>query len=266
MKSEQILSASLVDIVFDGRNKEYGAYELRQQYDKQIGKALGVMGVIVLAAVFIATASTPDNKPRFSITTGSTITVLKTEDKPLVDPPKPKPVEPVTRTQKFDNFKIVDKIDITPPPSQDDLVHADIGNVKTDGDDFKNIQQPKTDVPGTDLGVIDKRPSGDEIVTTVEVEAKYPGDWKKFLEHNLNPEVPVSNSAPAGRYSVVIQFIVDKEGNVSDINPLTAHGYGMEQEAIRVIKKAPKWEPAFQNGIHVKAYRRQVIVFEVNEE
>jgi len=86
------------------------------------------------------------------------------------------------------------------------------------------------------------------------------------LERNLNANIPVDNGAPVGRYSVVVQFVVDKEGNVSDIQALTNHGYGLEEEAIRVIKKAPKWEPAIQNGIKVKAYRRQVITFDVNEE
>ena len=61
----------------------------------------------------------------------------------------------------------------------------------------------------------------------------------------------------------MIQFVVDVEGNVSDIKPLTNHGYGLEQEAVRVLKKAAKWEPAIQNGVKVKAYRKQVITFQV---
>jgi len=55
--------------------------------------------------------------------------------------------------------------------------------------------------------------------------------------------VPVENAAPAGHYSVVIRFVVDKEGNVSDIEALTNHGYGMEQEAIRAIKKLQNGSP-----------------------
>ena len=62
------------------------------------------------------------------------------------------------------------------------------------------------------------------------------------------------------------RFVVDKEGNVSDIKPLTDIGYGMEQEAVRVLKKATKWEAAIQNGYPVKAYRKQAITFQVTEE
>ena len=59
--------------------------------------------------------------------------------------------------------------------------------------------------------------------------------------------------------------IVDKEGNVSEVQALTKHGYGMEEEAVRAIKKGPKWTPAIQNGRQVKAYRNQPITFVVNE-
>jgi protein TonB len=106
----------------------------------------------------------------------------------------------------------------------------------------------------------------DQVFTKVEIEASFAGDWPKFLQRNLNGEVAVNNGAPAGTYQVVIQFIVDREGNISDVKPLTNHGYGMEEEAVRAIKKAPKWTPAVQNGRQVKAYRKQPITFVVSEE
>ena len=60
----------------------------------------------------------------------------------------------------------------------------------------------------------------------------------EFLTRNLNPGIPIDNGAPAGTYKVIIQFVVDLDGNLSDIKALTNYGYGMEQEAIRVVKKA----------------------------
>ena len=62
------------------------------------------------------------------------------------------------------------------------------------------------------------------------------------LKLTLNASVPVDNDAPEGRYSVVVRFVVDVDGSISDITPLTAHGYGLEQEAVRVIKKSKNWE------------------------
>lgn len=105
-----------------------------------------------------------------------------------------------------------------------------------------------------------------KLFDRVEVEASFPGGesmWRKYLERTLNPNVPVDNGAPEGKFTVVIQFVVDKEGNISDVRPLTHHGYGMEAEVMRVIMKGPKWTPAMQSGRIVKAYRKQPVTFQV---
>ena len=119
--------------------------------------------------------------------------------------------------------------------------------------------------------VIEEKKDDDEnkIFEKVEVEAAFPGGegaWKKFLERNLRADVATENGAPAGSYTVWVQFVVDKEGNVSDVKALTNHGYGMEDEAVRVIKKGPQWKPAIQNGRQVKAYRKQPITFQIEEQ
>ena len=106
----------------------------------------------------------------------------------------------------------------------------------------------------------------DEPFTKVEIPAEFNGNWEKFLLRNLNADIPVDNGAPTGNYSVLIQFVVDIDGNVSDIKALTNIGFGLEQEAIRVLKQATKWKPAIQNGRPVKAYRQQPITFRVTEE
>ncbi len=98
----------------------------------------------------------------------------------------------------------------------------------------------------------------------VEEEAEFPGgirEWSKFLQKNLNASVPSDNKARKGKYTVVIRFIVDKDGEISDIVAETNHGYGMEKEVMRVIAQGPKWIPAMQNGSVVKAYRRQPVTF-----
>ncbi|HEX2629304.1 MAG TPA: energy transducer TonB, partial [Chitinophagaceae bacterium] len=69
----------------------------------------------------------------------------------------------------------------------------------------------------------------------------------------------------AGTYTVIIQFVVDVDGSVSNIVPLSDKGYGLEQEAIRVLKQSKKWKPAIQNGRQVKAYRKQPITFVIDE-
>lgn len=107
------------------------------------------------------------------------------------------------------------------------------------------------------------------IFTKPEVEASFPGgppNWKIFLQTNLNANVPVKNKAPVGKYTVIIQFIVDKSGKTSDFRALTNHGFGMEGECIRVLKLSPPWIPATQNGYKVKVFQKQPITFFVGKE
>ena len=106
------------------------------------------------------------------------------------------------------------------------------------------------------------------IFAKVEIEASFRGGdkaWIKFLERNLDPDVPVRKKAPAGIYTVWIQFVVNKNGKISEITPLTNHGYGMEQEVMRILRVSPAWSPAIQDGKMVNAYRKQPITFVIEE-
>jgi hypothetical protein len=108
-----------------------------------------------------------------------------------------------------------------------------------------------------------------KVFDKVEKEASFPDGvtaWRKFLERNVNPEVPANNYAPPGTYTVIVQFIVDKNGTISEIKPLTKHGFGMEEEVLRVIKMGPNWLPATIDGKPVKAYRKQPLTFQVDGE
>ena len=107
-------------------------------------------------------------------------------------------------------------------------------------------------------------PPENRVFEKVEIEPAFPGGvtkWKQFVDANVKSTIPVQKGAPAGTYTVIVQFIVSTEGSISDLRTLTKHGYGMEEEALRVIKNGPKWLPAIQNGKKVNAYRKQPITF-----
>lgn len=269
MQTNQILSAPLIDIIFDGRNKDYGAYELRKTYSKRISKALLITCIVISCAVGGVVLANSGKKPpsKYKVTDGVVISDIEQKPPEKLPEQEKKPQQQV-KTEIFIEPKVADNDKVeNPPPTQDDLDKAAIGNEKRDGVDDNGIVDPGPGNIDNGPGIVEQRvPDPDEIVTFVEIEAKYPGNWKAFLERNLDANTPVDHNAPYGRYSVVVQFVVDKDGNVSDIHPLTNHGYGMEEEAVRVLKKATKWEPAIQNGFRVKAYRKQVIIFEINEE
>lgn len=91
-------------------------------------------------------------------------------------------------------------------------------------------------------------------------------EWLAFIGRNLNPEIPIKRKAPIGEYTVVVQFIVDVDGRLIDMKPLTGHGYGMEEEVMRVLRRSPRWIPAvLESGLKVKAYRKQPVTFVVSE-
>ncbi|MEO7982545.1 MAG: energy transducer TonB [Bacteroidota bacterium] len=268
MEPNKILSAELIDVIFDGRNKDYGAYELRKTYSTRTKLALSfTICVVALALTGVTLANSfKKNQRLYDL---KEVVELKSvaDEKPPEKLPEPEkqPEPPQAQVQKFTTLKITpDDLVTDPPPDQRELDSSVIGSKDQVGIPDDGIEKP-TELIGQDKGIIEDKPlkDPDHIVEIVDIPAKFSGNWKNFLERNLNPEVPVDNGAPAGRYSVVMQFVVDKEGAVSEIKALTDHGYGLEQEAIRVLKKAPKWQPAILAGYTVKAYHRQVIVFEV---
>ncbi|MFC0776326.1 energy transducer TonB [Terrimonas alba] len=272
MDTNKILSADLLDLVFDNRNKDYGAYELRKTYHTRITRSLiftGVFTSLIFAGVVLANKERKTEE-RFIIKPEVTISTIEPDLKqpdPLPEPP-PRQAEPQQiRTEQLTNIVVApdDKVQ-EPPPSQDDLSMAKIDVKTQDGIDFNGIVEPQIldDGKGIIENKVTKEPEGP--LEIVEIPAKFDGDWIKFLERNLNGQVAVDNNAPAGRYTVIMQFVVDVDGSVSDIKPLTNIGYGLEQEAIRVLKKAKRWDPAIQNGHSVKAYRRQPITFQVASE
>jgi protein TonB len=268
MNANQILSADLLDLIFSDRNKAYGAYELRKSYDSRIKKALGITSLVLLLGIggHLMAGST-NTRERVIVKTTPIELIEIPEDKP-VPPELPPPVEtpPPVRMEPLASPVIAPDEQVEEPPAtQEDLKDAIAGIEHVDGVDFTGIVEPK-DIDGK-KGIIEQQVVKEPEIWTgpVQVEISFKGDWGKFLERNLRGNVPVDNGAPAGKYTVLIQFVIDQEGKVSEIKPLTNMGYGMEEEAIRVLKKADKWSPAIQNGHPVKTYRKQPITFQIDE-
>ncbi len=100
-----------------------------------------------------------------------------------------------------------------------------------------------------------------------QIPAEFPGgvySWIRYLERSLDGDLPKRKGAPIGKYAVIVRFLVDKEGNLSDVKAETDPGYGTAEEAVRVLKNGPKWVPAKQNGVNVPFIHRQAIVFVIS--
>ena len=95
-------------------------------------------------------------------------------------------------------------------------------------------------------------------------KARFPGGdsvFQVFIEKHIDGAVPIRNHAKSGLYEVWVKFTIEKDGTLSNFQPLTKFGFGMEQEAVRVLKRSPKWIPALRFGIPVQDYRTQQIPF-----
>jgi protein TonB len=107
-----------------------------------------------------------------------------------------------------------------------------------------------------------------KVFSKVEKEANFPGGlpgWRNYLINNLNADVPIKNGAPVGKYTVLVQFKVCTDGSLCDIEAINNPGFGLTDEAIRVIKESGNWVPAEQFGRKVKSIYKQPISFMVEE-
>ena len=272
MEAHTILSSNVLDILFENRNKDYGAYELRINYNKRMLSSLLIISLTIFSTyLFYSFSDKSVVKETFNNNNKKEdvkITILDIE--PEI-PTQPRPqvelkIKSVVYTAPLIlKDEIVSKEDLLPEvnileSSKIDLITqagtVDLGILPIN--DNKSIFL----YPDNESTIIN------EPFTAVEIEASFKGGvdaWRKYVLRNLNASVPIINGATSGVYTVIVQFIVDTDGNISNVNSLTKHGYGMEEEAMRVIRSGPKWEPAIQNGSKVKAYRKQPITFVVTE-
>jgi protein TonB len=267
-----ILQLDLLDLLFDGRNKNYGAYELRKNYRKRMLIAVTVTLFCCLLLFLLFTFASRSESRAGSVITDPILVNLKPTQQPqpqVIPPPPPKAKVPEVKIKQF-TTPLITKQDVKPdeqPPENKDLETAKIGKVNVDGaDDVGLAPQPS----GDNKGVIDipKKPKDDDdgIVMFVQIESQYPGGvdaWRYFLQKNL--QFPSSASENGIEGTVIVQFIVDRTGAVSDVEAVSGPNE-LREEAVRVIKKSGKWTPAIQNGRQVKSYKKQPITFKLQTD
>lgn len=275
MEANKILSADILDLLFEDRNKEYGAYELRKTYNRRISRALIITASIALLALIgsVLASTLKSSGPKKEKMQEVTLKDIQPEEKKEVIPPPPPPPKqepPKVEMKQFTPPVIKKDEEVEkPPPPVEELKDVKISDINQEGIKDDAVQTPVQIDEGKQVIEEKKEEDENKIFDKVEIDASFPGGeskWRQYLERNCNAQVAGDNGAPEGTYTTIVQFVVDKEGNISDVRALTSHGYGMEEEAMRVIKKGPKWVPAIQNGRQVKAYRRQPITFVVTGE
>jgi protein TonB len=276
MDINKLQTADILDIIFDGRNKEYGAYDLRKTYNRRLTYALGAMLLLCLLMLVISVIANSAGKEKTQVMVQDiSLENVKNEEKkpePPPPPPPPKQEPPKVEMAKFTPPKIVKDEEVKPEEEikeVEKLEDTKIGTFNQEGVKDEGLVAPPVE-KGT--GVVEApkvEEDYDKVFTVVQIPAEFaggPSAWIRYLERNLNREVAIENGAPSGRYTVIVSFTVSKTGAISDVQAENDPGYGTKAEAIRVITKGPAWKPAVQNGRNVIYRHKQGITFVVSED
>lgn len=273
-----IYQVEWLDLVFANRNKSYGAYELRLNSDRRLLRSLLIATVLVLAAISYPVLEQWLNKADAVEPDTTTITVDLSE--PPVQMPKEQPREapapaPARQPERLQTTRFVDMTVVSHPvaeevPTIDQLQNSVIGPENLEGDAVEgNVNATSaTNGNGSGLGDGITEGSGNEPVSvaTLEIYPEFDGGMEgfaRYLRKNLRYPAQAQEAGIGGK--VILSFIIEKDGKLTDIKVLRGLGYGCDEEAIRVLKKSPAWKAGFQNGRAVRVLYTLPLVFQFGE-
>ncbi len=267
MEANNILSANILDILYEGRNKEYGAYQLRITYDRRIFSSLGVTAIALIIVCISVTLKTSADDKIFKIVDIDVTLSKKDIEKEKIQPaPKLPEAKPIKTLAYVPPIIVKDKLVIEPPVKVEELVDAriDIKNLEGKIDDG-SISPPKEIINSQVLEAPKKAATDEDLpFYKVEIEAKFKGDWNSYVKKEMEKNIDeLTEAGESG--TCVVKFIVSKDGRVSDVEAITMKGTKLAEVAVNTIRKGPNWIPAQQNGNEVKAYRQQPITFKIQD-
>ena len=251
-----ILKKEWIDVVFAGRNKNYGAYELRNSNSKNTNRAL-LYGVLFF--VFVMSLKTIINKIQGFIPKAEEKVEIRdivlepppAEKKKEIPPPE-EPPKPKTDQVKFPPPIVKPDVEVKEePPTVAELKVADPGQQDIKGDPNANIVIDEP-VGNSDQKAVTE--DVNQVYTVLEVQPKFPGGTDKFLKYlGDNIKYPAVDRENNTQGRVVLQFVVERDGSLTDVKSIRGPSQAMQDEAVRVLKRSPKWTPGIQNGRPVRA-------------
>ncbi len=260
-----VVDDSRNDIVFAGRNQDYGAFEMRRKYNWTVTIVLGCMvGALALGmgVKAILNSGMLDEKKEAVLDMTTIDLTPPPADKNEPPPPPPPPPPPVLETVKFVPPVIKDDaVETDPPPPQEKLSDTNVSTVTQEGDGDAVVVP---DGNGTGNAVIEEK--APEIFTVVEEMPEFPGgaaEMMKYIQKNVQYPQMAKEAGLSGK--CFLKFVVNGSGNISDVQVLRGvPGCGeCDREAIRVVKSMPSWKPGKQNGRTVPVFFNLPINFQL---
>jgi periplasmic protein TonB len=274
MNPQDYLKADVLDIVFEGRNKAYGAYFLRKIYEKHVRNSLIIGGLAVVLGI---SAPLIYDKIKSQIDKANAMTVVEVnlkdiqlpEDLPPPPPPPPpkEPPPPPKATIKYvppevkPDAEVKEEAKVDPPPA-----NVEVGSKTQDGTGQVAIQEAPQGQgePAPPPPVVEEKPKEDEVFQVVEQQAEFPDGQAalfKWLSTNIKyPAVARENNIQG---KVIVRFIVEKDGSINGVTVLRGANELLDKEATRVVKEMPKWKPGKQRGNAVRSYFTLPVVFKL---
>lgn len=266
MDADKILKSDYLDILYDGRNKQYGSYELRLRYAKRMRTALVILlGITSTGSGYMVMAGKSVTEVRNHVSTPIDITPI-THPEPVTPkllPPEP-PATVAKPTVKFPPPQIVADQDVkeTDKPAEQDAIKNNIVGLSDKTGDSTGMEIASTgNTTGTGIVGLPAEPVVERYVQQMP-EAPY--DINKYLGNNINYPAAARENNIEGR--VNIQFVVNEDGSITNVETVGHKriGGGLEEEAMRVVKGMPKWKPGKQNGRPVKVYFTLPVSFKLS--
>ncbi|MGC4102255.1 energy transducer TonB [Ferruginibacter sp.] len=260
MDAELILKSDVLDIVFENRNKTYGAYDLRKFYDNRLIRSIGLMlGTVTILCAF---TFIPDKKkPEKNWIVSDPVYLpneKKEEPKEKKEPQKHTQPQTVSTKKWVANFEIVKdstKTDILDVLKENTVLGTETMDVP--GGDGPGPVVGEGGGEGTDPGPATPAPEVVDVTTPMDnpdVEPTFPGGMNalaKFLKKNLtNPR----DLEEGEMISVKVRFVVGNDGKLKSFTTVQDGGEEFNKEVIRVLKKMPDWTPGQSKGRDVSVY------------
>lgn len=268
MSQFSIFESGWVELVFEHKNKNYGAYQLRKETTKNTVTAFffAVLLIVSIISIFVLI-----NKLSPKITAPQTTieTIIKPIDLDIVIPVTP--TKPIPKTTSSKTNKTINHITNTPEFTQPEVVPEALATTEKfpDSNNFQstttssNYDGVVTNSDSKNQNATNTTTENNAIVTTIALDAapEFPGGIQKFYQyvgnHFSKPEIDEMVT-----FKVMVAFVIEKDGTMTDLKILKDPGYGLGQEAIRVLKSIKtKWTPGILNGKPMRtAYTLPIII------
>ena len=241
-----------IDIVFEGKNKAYGAYELRNENPKTTLRALIIgtiiFGLAVSAPLIISFLPAFSKNEEVLDQKIVTIKLPPKEEQPKDLPPPPPPPPKVDQVKFVKPVVAKTEEIVEEPPKVEEIKDKNLGKETIKGDPDAELS---VEPPGNGPSEVVEEDNNIYNTAGIQVSPEFPGGIQKFNNYIRNNfQFPEDENFPGGK--VLVSFVVEKDGSLTDIRIIRDPGFGTAKEAERVLKRSVKWTPGEQNGKKVR--------------